>query len=177
MIPFANVLPLILREEGGKVDNPHDPGGRTNFGITQDTYNLWRQSQGQLRKDVFLISSEEVASIYQNRYADPLKYDLLPPGVGYCVLDEAINSGVDRASRDLQTLLGVPVDGRIGAVTVGMANRWHDRKLLIDKLCDRRLGFLRRLHGWLTFGRGWTARVEFVRLKAKAMVVEVSNVA
>ena len=164
-------MTFILTEEGGEVDDPRDPGGRTNKGITQATYDAWRRAHGQLRADVYTIIANEVEAIYHNQFAAPIQFDRLPVGIGYCVLDEAVNSGVDRASRNLQACLGITQDGRIGEITVGMAQRWADPSKLIDRLCDRRLTFLHRLKTYLTFGRGWTARVEFVRAHAKAMVV------
>ena len=36
---------MIMRREGGYVDNPKDPGGRTNFGITQKTLDDWHAEQ------------------------------------------------------------------------------------------------------------------------------------
>jgi len=41
---FETALPFVLRWEGGFVDHPADPGGRTNRGVTQRTYDAWRQS-------------------------------------------------------------------------------------------------------------------------------------
>lgn len=39
---FEPALAFVLRWEGGFVDNPADPGGRTNKGITQKVYDAWR---------------------------------------------------------------------------------------------------------------------------------------
>ena len=36
---FESSLPFILRWEGGFVDHPADPGGRTNKGVTQKVYD------------------------------------------------------------------------------------------------------------------------------------------
>ena len=41
---FSKALPRILVYEGGKVDNPRDPGGRTNKGVTQATFNSYLRS-------------------------------------------------------------------------------------------------------------------------------------
>jgi hypothetical protein len=38
---FDACLAFTLREEGGYVDDPADPGGATNMGITLATYRQW----------------------------------------------------------------------------------------------------------------------------------------
>jgi lysozyme family protein len=44
---FQPSLAFTLGFERGKVDHPKDPGGRTNRGITQRTYDAHRDSKGQ----------------------------------------------------------------------------------------------------------------------------------
>lgn len=70
------------------------------------------------RKTVKLISSGEVADIYQKQYWRQVKGDDLPTGLDYCVFDFGVNSGVSRAARYLQRLVGVPDDGVIGNQTL-----------------------------------------------------------
>jgi len=65
---FDRALAFVLRWEGGAVADPHDKGGRTNRGITQRTYNGWREGKGLDVEDVFLMSEEEAAEIYRNLY-------------------------------------------------------------------------------------------------------------
>src|SRR5260370_944525 len=38
---FAACIPIILQSEGGYVDNPRDPGGPPNLGVTLDTLSGW----------------------------------------------------------------------------------------------------------------------------------------
>ena len=38
---FDTCLAFTLQEEGGYSDNPADPGGATNMGITLATYRQW----------------------------------------------------------------------------------------------------------------------------------------
>jgi lysozyme family protein len=38
MSNFDLAVEFVLRHEGGLVHNPHDPGGTTNFGISQRAY-------------------------------------------------------------------------------------------------------------------------------------------
>ena len=42
MTPFDTAVAFTLREEGGFTDDPRDPGGATNLGITLATLTHWR---------------------------------------------------------------------------------------------------------------------------------------
>ena len=168
MTKFDAALAVVLKEEGGKVDLKSDPGGRTAFGVTQRTFDAWQGAHGLPRRDVWTITPAEVAAIYRNAYADPVHFDSLPPGVDLCVLDDAINSGPHEAACELQRAVGVAADGAIGALTLAAARKLAP-VVLIGRLCDARLGFMRRLRTWTIFSRGWTARVETVRAAALAM--------
>jgi lysozyme family protein len=151
---YPACLKATLRYEGGKVDDPRDPGGRTAFGITQNTYNAWR---GKSDKDVFNITQDEVAAIYKTQYWDKIRGDDLPDGLDFAVFDFAVNSGVGRASKYLQSMVGVTQDGVIGPKTVAAAKAY-----LGVRLTDMRLGFLKGLPTWDTFGRGWANRINDV---------------
>lgn len=162
---FSYWLPHILAHEGGYVNHPKDPGGATNKGITQATYDAWRLSRAEWQRSVKDITNDEVAAIYRREYWDRVKGDDLPNGLAYAVFDFAVNSGVSRASKFLQAALGVTQDGKIGPATIAAA-RDAPEVATINKLCDARMAFLRSLSTFATFGKGWTRRVEDVRAKA-----------
>lgn len=164
---FARCLDEVLKHEGGKVDHPKDPGGRTAYGVTQATYDAWRKKQGLSTRDVFKIERAEIEAIYRNEYWDKVKGDDLPPGVDLAVFDFAVNSGVSRAAKYTQRIVDVAQDGVIGPATL-TAIRNYNGPLNID-LCDERLRFLRALSTWDTFGRGWSARVNSVRKVSEEM--------
>ena len=168
MTTFDDALALVLVEEGGKVDNPKDPGGRTAYGVTQRTFDGWQDAHHGLRRDVWTITPDERSAIYRNAYADPIRFDALPAGVGYAIFDDVVNSGIREGVCELQRALGVSADGAIGALTLA-AVASADPTALIGRLCDGRLTFLRRLKAFVTFGRGWSNRVAFVRSHALAM--------
>src|SRR3989442_10698751 len=117
---FADALQFVLQQEGGFVDNPADPGGATNHGITQATYDRYRAAQGLAPQGVAQITDTEVTEIYQTQYWSVCRCDeleRLDVGLGLAVFDTAVNSGVREASRMLQRLLGVRADGVIGPQT------------------------------------------------------------
>ena len=164
---FLKALPRELVYEGGKVDDPRDPGGRTNQGVTQRTYDAYRRSKGLPLRDVFLMENAERNEIYQTMYWDRIMGDALPLGLGFCVFDAAVNSGVGQAGKWLQASLGSgytgQIDGIIGAKTLQAIADHGDMYDLIPEFCSRRLGTLKRLKTWSTYGRGWSARIANVQ--------------
>ena len=169
---FAKALPRILVYEGGKVDDPEDPGGRTNKGITQATFNAFLRSHDAATRDVYGITDAEVSTIYKGEYWDRVRGDELPVGVDLCVFDAAVNSGVGRAIKWLQQSLGDhysgQVDGVLGNKTLQAIEDLGDADTLIEEFCARRLGALKRLSTFKRFGKGWTARIANVQKTACA---------
>ena len=159
---FAKVMPRIFAHEGGYSNDPHDPGGATKYGITAKTLGAYRGTGVATPAQVQALTEAEATEIYRTQYAGVIQFDLLPSGVDYAVLDYAINSGVTKAGRDLQRIVGAGVDGHIGMETVN-ACRTMPPGVIVDQLCDARLAFLRSLSGWKYYGRGWSQRVEDVR--------------
>jgi lysozyme family protein len=111
---------------------------------------------------------DEAKAIYRAHYWNAVCGDALPAGVDYCVFDYAVNSGVARAAKVLQRVLGAPATGRLDTATLQLA-RSTDAKRLIAAICDERLRFLRSLKTWGVFGVGWSRRVQAVRAAALAM--------
>lgn len=162
MTRFDECLPLVLVHEGGYVNHPKDPGGATNKGITQRTYDAWCKRQGYPHASVKNITDAEVAAIYKAQYWDKVSADDLPVGVDYAAFDFAVNSGPSRSAKFLQRSLGVEDDGIIGAQTLAAAQD-ADPTRVISEVCDNRLAWLKRLKHWPTFGKGWSRRVSEVK--------------
>ena len=164
---FQKVMPYIFSEEGGYVDNPADPGGATNMGITIATLSAWKGRRVS-PEDVQNLTRATATEIYQAQFWNKIDGNDLPPGIDYAVFDFAVNSGPGRAAKMLQGVLGVPEDGVIGAKTVAAANM-RSAGEIINALCDARASWLKSLSTASTFGKGWLARVERVRNRAFAL--------
>ena len=149
----------ILVHEGGYVNHPDDPGGATNYGVIQRTYDGWRRRKNLPTQSVRNISMSEVVSIYKDQYWDKVWGDHLPNGLDYTLYDFAINSGPSRAVKFLQRQLGVKEDGVFGNVTLGAVLAKNDIEQLIIDMNYARWAWLKRLRHWKTFGKGWTRRV------------------
>ena len=161
---YPQALKQVLKYEGGYVDHPKDPGGPTNKGVTQAVYDTWRKSKDLATQSVRNISDSEVAAIYKNLYWDRISGDYLPSGVDFAVFDYAVNSGVSRASRTLQSIVGVTQDGVIGPETIEAAKTY-----VAMAVTNKRLAFMQSLSIWSTFGKGWSARIADVKAQIVAL--------
>jgi lysozyme family protein len=159
---FNEALLRVLKHEGGFVDHPQDPGGATNHGITIGALRQFGiDVDGDGDSDVVDLKSlrqEHLAKVYKLFYWDKVHGDDLPSGVDYSVFDFAVNSGPDRAIRHLQRAVGVSPDGQIGPKTLAAVKR-VDPIIVIDRIRNSRMDFLKGLKTWLTFGKGWSRRV------------------
>ena len=159
---YDECLRRLLLDEGGNDDDPRDPGGRTSRGITQREWDRYGSIHPSLPKDVWQAPLEDIKAIYRKDYWDAQNCDELPSGLDYSVFDYGVNSGIRRSGRVLQRLLGITEDGIIGPVTVAEAKK-HDPIVLVLNMNEERLRFLRSLKTFVTFGKGWTRRVEGVK--------------
>jgi lysozyme family protein len=159
---------LILRNEGGFVNNPKDPGGATNLGCTKA---VWEQYVGHTVTidDIKALTPTDVEPLYKTKYWDTIKGDDLPHGVDYAVFDFAINSGPSRAAKTLQSVLGVATDGQIGKGTLAALEEANIRDVA-TRICEARLAFLQSLPTYDIFGKGWSRRVAEVEQTAFNMV-------
>jgi lysozyme family protein len=165
---FDRVMPVILKMEGGKVDDPKDPGGRTNQGITQRVYDAYRRRKGMQTRDVYVMLDAERDDIYRSQYWNAVHGDQLPEGVGLTVMDGAVNSGVSQSIKWLQRALGVEANGTIGNVTLDAINRTTDNDALIADIIAQREAFLKALKTFKRFGKGWLARTLFIERTGQA---------
>ena len=150
-------LAFVLAAEGGYVDDPMDPGGATNLGITLDVLSQWRHS-AVTKDDVRNLGRDEAGAIYRTNYWNASRCTDLPAGVDLMVFDASVNTGIARSSRFLQTAVGVTVDGSIGPITLAAVGA-RPAVDLINALAQARLAFYQGLSTYARFGVGWTARV------------------
>jgi lysozyme family protein len=102
MTPFDRSMAFVLRWEGGKVDNPADPGGRTNQGVTQRVYSLWRMRLHISDRDVYEMTDDERDAIYREQYWKAASCDRLAWPLCLVQFDTAVNCGCSRALHWLQ---------------------------------------------------------------------------
>ena len=153
---FDKCLEMILHHEGGYVNHPKDPGGETNLGVTKRVYE---ECGGQ--KNMKDLTVEDVAPIYKKNYWGRAKCDHIPSGLDLFLFDWSVNSGVGRAVKKLQKMIGTVADGGIGPNTLKTLEeyiRHHGLETTIENYKDIRQAFYRSLSTFNTFGKGWTRR-------------------
>lgn len=164
---FNACLAFVLSAEGGYVDDPLDPGGATNLGITLRVLSDWRHT-AVTKTDVRDLTREEAGAIYRARYWNVVHGDSLPAGVDLMVFDAGVNLGTGRSARMLQAVVGAAEDGAIGSETLG-AMQSHHAPDLISNLAEEREAYYHSLSTFSHFGAGWTARVNRVKELALQM--------
>lgn len=172
-------LAFVLKWEGGYSDHPNDPGGATNKGVTQRTYDAWNLRKGHSRRPVRDIADVEVDAIYEADYWLAAHCDELPAPLDLVVFDTAVNMGVGRAVRFLQHAVGERDDGEFGPLT---------REAVLDadpgatalKFCSRREWYygelVRAKPKMAVFLRGWLNRLDALRREAMTAATVATGV-
>lgn len=168
MSRFSNCLNITLRHEGGWSDHPRDPGGATMRGVTIARYAAYK-GRVVTKDELRHISTVELEDIYRKGYWNLVKADDLPAGLDLTMFDFAVNSGPARSVKTIQRIVGVAQDGVMGVFTL-QAVRKRDTVELIRAMYEARMGFLRNLSTWSTFGKGWKRRVDDILHRSIAMV-------
>lgn len=154
---FDVAFDRLLGYEGKYTNNPKDPGGETNWGITWPI--LHQAIAGRLVPDTTTIrglTRDQAKVIYRAFFWDVLR--TAHPAVRFQAFDFAVNSGIPTAIRKLQAALGVADDGNWGPVSAAALSAKDLNDVLMAYLAQRLL-FMTSLSGWDTFGRGWARRI------------------
>ena len=97
---FERSLAFVLKWEGGYTNDPDDPGGETNFGISRRAYP---------RENIGKMTRERAAEIYRRDYWGPAGCEALPFPLALCVFDTAVNCGVTSAKVWAKEMLNDPL--------------------------------------------------------------------
>jgi lysozyme family protein len=172
MADFDAFFPTLLRFEGGFVDDPADPGGATNKGITLQTF------EGCARRLLGIaptlealqdLTDAQARTIYKTLYWDKVRGDNIAlQELANMVFDFYVNAGVN-ASKLLQSILNamganpsLVIDGSIGPATL-QSLQGMDQKVVYQHYKQGRIEYYYELvanHPSLTkFLQGWLKRV------------------
>ena len=153
MSDFDKAFDLLIGNEGGYVNDPKDPGGETNWGITK-TVAVANGYAGDMRS----MPKDTAKGIYKKMYWDKLQCDQLPFVVAFQLFDAGVNHGNSQAVKFLQRALSVVDDGVIGAKTIAATNSLDDLQIVMLFNAER-IEFYAALKTFSTFGKGWMRRI------------------
>lgn len=158
---FGEALRFTLRWEGGYVNNPLDPGGETNKGVTAAVYNSFRRRKGLSTQNVRYITDAEVYEIYRDLYWTPSQAPLMVRSLAIVHFDTAVNFGVGGATIFLQETLGISADGAFGPATrsaLERANNSPTARRYAQGRIDYRYERVRQNPSQRVFLQGWLNR-------------------
>ena len=152
-LTFIQIFNRLIGHEGGYVNDPRDPGGETNWGITKRTAQA-NGYQGSMQA----MTREQAYKIYYSAFWLRYQCDKMPEAVAYQFFDAAVNHGLGNASRMLQRAVNVADDGIIGNMTIAAIKKMAISDVIM-RLNAERLEFYCKLSTFATFGKGWIRRV------------------
>jgi lysozyme family protein len=152
---YKECLDLVLKSEGGWVNNPNDPGGETNLGVTKA---VWEEYVGHPVTTMKNLTKDDVAPLYEQKYWRACYGEVLPRGLDFIVFSMGVNAGPGRSVKLLQQSIGCVPDGVIGPTTRSLICA-SNTATLINKFSEVRREYYRSLAKPM-FEKGWLSRVD-----------------
>lgn len=166
MAYYKQIIPFIIQQEGGWVDNPNDPGGETNKGIT---FATWKQCFGDTHARFMSMNQADWQFIFKKYYWDAVLADQIKSQkVANIIVDWVWCSGKYWPEEMTQALLNtnfgahLTKDGIFGTATIAAINAMDEARL-IQLLTDTHINYI---HSIVTatpklsvFLQGWLNRV------------------
>lgn len=130
MINFKIAIEKLLRNEGGYVNDPDDPGGETNFGICKRSFP---------ELDIRNLTESDAKNIYRVNYWNVLRCDEIKRrDLARQIFDFGVNAGVSKSTETIQKLLGdVRIDGKMGRKTIASINSFKGGDLFLMFILSR----------------------------------------
>ncbi|CAK63510.1 unnamed protein product (macronuclear) [Paramecium tetraurelia] len=182
------IIELVLESEGGKVNDPNDPGGKTNRGITQKTYNDQRKEiMGQANKqmakkeknplkipedkDVFDLTDDEIKDFYKYQFKRFLAHEIKDPYTCYVYFDTCVLFGPNKAIKILQLACDIESDGKLGPNTRAKVEQTIDQRgLQLTMLFFREMEHeMSKNYG--IYGKGWSNRIKKITQQIEEGVI------
>ncbi|HCK0839992.1 glycoside hydrolase family 108 protein [Escherichia coli] len=172
---FSKISSVILRHEGGYVNDPNDRGGETNMGITIATWRAYapidlgiEATSSTLRN----MTKEQAEIIYYNHYWEPKGFCKLEnTKVALMVYDWTITSG--RAVKQIRKMLHDEYNNRLIVNNImdddmiHCINAVENQEQLLSRIAEIRKDYYRSLtitngepNAQIKFLNGWINRVD-----------------
>ena len=118
MSVFSLAIPIVLKNEGGYINDPADPGGETNFGISKASYP---------NVDIKNLTVAQAMAIYARDFW--IFGGIIVQDVANKLFDSYVNMR-HNAIKVAQTVAQVPVDGSYGPHTEAAINAMNPQLFL-----------------------------------------------
>lgn len=138
------LIPFIKRWEGGFVNDPIDRGGATNMGITFRTLQHYRRQHHlppPRLEDLKRLSEEEWRAVFKDLFWDRWQADKIQSQAVANILVDWVWASGSFGIRIPQKMLGVRVDGMVGAETLKALNA-QDPERFAEALLRERHRFI-----------------------------------
>jgi type VI secretion system secreted protein VgrG len=166
---WRTIISHVVQLEGGKVNDPDDSGGKTNFGITQATFSSFKRAgliPSIRANDVYDLSRDD-AFVFYEAYARRAKIDKIKSWpIKYAIFDFYVNSG-SNAFKSITSALGSKTSSLPDTVVdeINSSNE-RDTFLSIIKLREDYYNeIVRRRPSQEKFLRGWMNRLNKVKME------------
>lgn len=171
---FISAYERLDAVEGGYVDHPDDPGGATNYGITQRSWSDYRTGLGRQSFPVKNLTRPDAMQFYFATYWNALGLERLSAPVAFEVLDTAVNAGIrtgvlcaQRAYNFLRPAdwTALKEDGVMGPATRSALNHMtmqYEKQLINAMNGEQYLhyrGLVLNNSKFRSFARGWAKRI------------------
>lgn len=150
MADFNLAIAVILKHEGGYVNDPKDPGGETKFGISKRSFPSI---------DIKNLTVDKAKDLYKVNYWEIVKGDLINHQLlATNIFDFAVNAGIVVSVKTIQKLVNVIPDGKMGTLSIAAINSRDGQDLntkfsierfeFYKRLCEKKPDLLKFLIGW-----------------------------
>lgn len=165
---MANIellTPLILKWEGGEVNDSLDRGGHTNMGVTISTWKAVgydKDGDSDIDGNDLHLMNKKDFNLVLRKYWDRWQADnIINQSIANLLVDMVWGSGKWGIIKP-QQVLGVVADGMVGKKTIDAVNS-ANQKELFDKLFKMRVDFLNNIvknnPSQKRFIKGWMNRL------------------
>jgi len=165
MANFDKAVQVVLKNEGGYVNDPHDAGGETNFGICK---------RDNPKLDIKNLTEEQAIAYYEKSWWNKYNFGKITDDqLASWVFDHSVNAGTISIVKALQTVIqdamqnkgnfeGIVIDGILGPNTAKLVNEFYDSNMLLalqEKVWNHYLKIIEDNPSSARYYHGWHNRV------------------
>lgn len=177
MANFDKSIVVILKHEGGWVNNPVDPGGETNWGISMLMVRREGMTPAELGIPNFdpgcmkLMTVDTAKQIYKKFFWDKPGYDrIIDDVVATKIFDCAVNCGPGRSAKMAQLAANrcgqsLITDGKLGPKSIAGINACEPKAFLAAMALEMKAYYdsiVLKNPKLVVFIRNWTKRAAWV---------------